>query len=176
MRDYSICYKVNDEMLYQMIELDKLVYNYGNIGDFKLCKNWLSKNEDIYTVLLDGDQVVGYINFMPIKKNSYFEYRAGKLKDYQITSDDIESFEDDKDDYGLICSLVLSEKLRKSNMSLKLYQGFINKIKSLKSRGITFKSVLCECVTDDGLNNAKKLGFIQVNPIDEIYEGKLDFK
>ena len=174
MSKYSVSYHINDDMLRQMIELDKQVYHYGDIGNFDLCKNWLSKNDEIYTALLDDGEVVGYINFMPIKKNSYDAYKAGKLKDYQITADDIETYVDNNEYYGLICSLVIGEKLRKTTASVRLYKGFVDKIHELNSRGISFKKVICECVSDDGLNNAKKLGLKLVNAAHEIYEGKLN--
>lgn len=174
MEKLSICYEVNDEILAQMIKLDESVYHYGDIGNFNLCKDWLSKNNEIYTILKQGDKVVGYFNFMPLKKPSYDLYKMGRLRDYQITSFDIETYEDNTEYYGLICSIVMDEKIRKSTATLKLFKGFYAKIKALKERGITFKSVLCECVTDDGIANAKKLGLSLVNPAHEIYEGPLN--
>lgn len=170
----SICYDVTDDILAQMIRLDESVYHLGDIGNFDLCKNWLSKNNEIYTVLMQDDKVVGYLNFMPLVKSSYDQYRAGRLRDYQITSFDIESYADNTEYYGLICSIVLDSSLRKSTATLRLFKGFLDKLNQLKSRGITFKSVLCECVTDDGIANAKKLGLSLVNPAHEIYEGALN--
>ena len=47
MEKFYISYEVNDDKLAQMIELDKKAYFYNDVGNFNLCKDWLSKNSEI---------------------------------------------------------------------------------------------------------------------------------
>ena len=59
----KILYKVNEDIINKMIELDETVFKEEDRGTLEGCKKWLKCNPDIYTVLLYDDEVIGYINF-----------------------------------------------------------------------------------------------------------------
>ncbi len=47
---FKIEYKVNDYFLNEMLKLDKGVYNGKNRGVLRMCKEWISINDEIYTI------------------------------------------------------------------------------------------------------------------------------
>ena len=96
MKDYTILNKVDDNILKEMIALDNLVFKDKDIGNFDRCKEWLSANPDIYTVLLCNGKVIGYINFMPITDECYERFRQGKEKDYQLKKTEMTKFNSSK--------------------------------------------------------------------------------
>ena len=104
---YKILTQVNDKLIYEMIELDKPVFQGEDIGSFEKCKEWLSVNADIYTVLLYNNRVIGYINFIPIDDDIYKLFKMGRIADFQITKNDILRFEKGKTFNCLFTSIVI---------------------------------------------------------------------
>lgn len=173
MSKFSIETRVNDTLIKEMIELDKLVFKGDDIGAFDKCKEWVKRNPDIYTVLMQDDKVIGYINFMPITDESYNKIKEGKLKDYELNNDDIISFSNCKPLKCLFTSIVIHPDHQKGLELVRLWKGFINKLKSLN---LTIVSVIMDCVTEMGEKCAKSyLGaiFITNSHNGKIYEGNI---
>lgn len=173
MSKFSIVNQVNETLIKEMIELDKLVFKGDDIGAFDKCKEWVKRNPDIYTVLMQDDKVIGYINFMPITDESYNKIKEGKLKDYELNNDDIISFSNCKPLKCLFTSIVIHPEHQKGLELARLWKGFINKLKSLN---LTIVSVIMDCVTEMGEKCAKNyLGarFITNSNNGKIYEGNI---
>lgn len=173
MSKFNIVNQVNDTLIKEMIELDKLVFKGDDIGAFDKCKEWVKRNPDIYTVLMQDDKVIGYINFMPITDESYNKIKEGKLKDYELNNDDIISFSNCKPLKCLFTSIVTHPDHQKGLELARLWKGFINKLKSLN---LTIVSVIMDCVTEMGEKCAKNyLGarFITNSNNGKIYEGNI---
>lgn len=103
MSKFSIKTQVDDNLIKEMIEIDKLFFKDEDVGNFDRCKGWVEANSDIYTVLMQDDKVIGCINFMPITEDAYQRVLKGELKDYQLETGDIIKFESGK---SLKCFLV----------------------------------------------------------------------
>ncbi len=176
MSKFTISSYATNERVRQMIELDKQVYIYNEIGNFDLCKQWLSVNPNIYTMLLEEDKVVGYINFVPLTNESYEAYKQNKLQDYQLTTSDVLPFESGKQHNCLIMSFVVDKKYRNTNASAVLISAFTKKIKALNKKGVVINNVICDCVSDEGINLAQKLNFKVVKELNKriLFEGKFD--
>lgn len=173
MSKFSIETRVNDTLIKEMIELDKLVFKGDDIGDEDKCKEWVGINPDIYTVLMADNKVIGYINFMPITDKAYNKVKQGKLKDYELSIDDIVAFESNKPLNCLFTSIVIHPKYQAGLALTRLWKGFINKLKSLN---LTIVSVIMDCITEMGEKCAKNyLGaqFVINSNNGKIYEGKL---
>ena len=173
MNKFSIVNKVNDTIIKEMVELDKLVFKGEDIGAFDKCKEWVKSNPDIYTVLMQNNKVIGYINFMPITDESYNKIKEGKLKDYELNNDDIISFSNCKPLKCLFTSIVIHPDYQKGLALKTLWKGFLNKLKSLN---LTISSMIMDCVTYLGEKCAKNyLGaqFITYSQNGKIYEGNI---
>lgn len=173
MSKFRIVNQVNDTLIKEMIELDKLVFKGDDIGDEDKCKEWVGINPDIYTVLMADNKVIGYINFMPITDESYNKIKEGKLKDYELNTDDIISFSNCKPLKCLFTSIVVHPDHQKGLALKTLWKGFLNKLKSLN---LTISSVIMDCVSYLGEKCAKSyLGaeFITNSHNGKIYEGNI---
>ncbi len=172
---WDICYTPTDKMIKSMIELDKSVYQGQDVGTFKQCKQWLSVNRDIYTILLCDNEVVGYINFMPLTDACYNKFLSGKYKDYELTTDDVLPFKVGNNKC-LFTSIVIHKKYQNTLAVARLWQGFRSKIKTLKQNGIMVSSVVFDCVTDIGeafANNYINAKYICDSHNGKIYEGTI---
>lgn len=173
MNEFSIRNQVNDGLIEEMIKLDKLVFKDDDIGDFDKCKEWIKCNPDIYTILMLDNKVIGYINFMPITDVAYQSIKQGKLKDYELTKNEIMTYSSAKPLKCLFTSIVIHPEHQTGLELAKLWKGFFNKLKSLK---LTISSVIMDCVTAIGEKCAKNyLGakFITNSHNGKIYEGSI---
>lgn len=173
MNKFKIMNKVNDNLIKQMIELDKLVFKGDDISDEDKCKEWVGINPDIYTVLMADNKVIGYINFMPITDITYNKVKQGKLKDYELSIDDIVAYSSQKPLKCLFTSIVIHPDHQTGLELARLWKGFIDKLKSLN---LTIASVIMDCVTEMGEKCAKNyLGaqFITNSNNGKIYEGNI---
>ena len=173
MNKFKIINKVNDDLIKKMIELDKLVFKGDDIGAFDKCKEWVGINPDIYTVLMTDNKVIGYINFMPITDMTYNKVKQGKLKDYELSIDDIVAYSSHKPLKCLFTSIVIHPDHQTGLELARLWKGFIDKLKSLN---LTITSVIMDCVTEMGEKCAKNyLGaqFITNSNNGKIYEGNI---
>ena len=173
---WKISYKMTDEYLNQAIALDNSVYQSVDVGDFKKCKEWLSVNDEIYTILTYNDIVVGYINFMPITDICYTKILSGCFKDCNITRHDILPFSNEYENNCLMTSIVVHKDFRNSLAGKRLWDGFINKIIKLKNKNINIANVVMDCVTDIGEKcaiNYLNAKFVYNSSTGKIYKGKL---
>ena len=173
MSEFKILNQVNDNLIKEMIELDKLVFKGEDIGEFDKCKEWVESNPDIYTVLMQDSKVIGYINFMPITDEAYHLIKQGKFKDYEINANHIMKFTKDVPLKCLFTSIVIHPDHQTGLSLARLWEGFLNKLKSLN---LTISSVIMDCVTEIGEKCAKNhLGakFITNSHNGKIYEGNI---
>lgn len=174
MNDFKIKYDVNDELLIKLIELDKTVYEECDVGNFDLCKSFLRVNPDIYTVLMCGDNPVGYISFYPLKSEVYSDFISGKLKDFELTSNDILKFNDGKSFNYLFSSIVIDKKFQGTGALSFLLSGFKSKLMKLN---ITNGNLLCDCVSEKGEIIAKNYfnsRFVTNSNGGKIFEGDIE--
>ena len=174
--NFKITYQVDDNLLKQMLKLDESVYKKEDCGTFEICKEWLSINNDIYTILLLDNKVIGYINFMPISDKCYNKFISGLKKDYEINSKDIIPFSKTKYIKCLLTSVVIHKDFQNSMAIKYLYNGFIEKIKKYAKENIKISNIILDCVSEDGEKFAKKYlnaKFIKETLSSKIYEVNL---
>lgn len=171
----KILYKVNEDIINKMIELDGMVFKEEDRGTLKGCKEWLKCNPDIYTVILYDDEVIGYINFMPITTDAYVKIYKGQLKDYELQPKDIIKFFENGTFNYLFTSIVIKPEYQDTNVVRELWNGFL---KNLMQKEIGVDKVIADCVSQDGENFVKrnlKARFITNSDNGKIYEGYIDF-
>lgn len=175
--EWEICYDASDELLMQAIELDSEAFSGKDVGMLKKCREWLSVNRDIYTMLLHDGEVVGYINFLPVTDECYDKFKKGKYKDYLLTKEDVLDFQKCEENKCLMMSIVVDNECRDALTLRLLWKGFKDKIEKLRSSGVVFSSVIMDCVTPIGEKCAKKFmngKYICDSDGGKIYEGVLE--
>ena len=119
------------------------------------------------------NKVIGYINFMQITDTAYNKVKQGKLKDYELSIDDIVLFQSKKPLKCLFTSIVIHPDYQTGFALNRLWQGFIDKLKSLN---LTITSVIMDCVTDIGEKCAIQYlsaKFVNNSKNGKIYEGNI---
>lgn len=173
MSKFSIETRINDTYIQEMIKLDNLVFKGKDIGDETKCKEWVKINPDIYTILMESNKVIGYINFMPITEMCYNNFTKGNLKDYELSTDDIIPFTKRKPLKCLLASIVIKPEYQNSQAIIELWNGFINKIKTME---IIISSIVIDCVSEMGEKFIKRnlnVKFITNSHNGKIYVGNL---
>ena len=128
--------EIKEEMIYQAVEIDKLVYNDSYIGDYYKCINWWKKNKFIYVMIQDirTKKIIGYINSMPIDNILYNKIKNGEIIDVMIGEEDIETY-DLPDIYNLyISSVALHPSYHNTGAFKFLYDALMKLITELFKR------------------------------------------
>ena len=177
MDKWQIVYKPTRELIQRSIDLDQLVYNdEEDICDMEKSMSWANKNEMLYTFLLYGNKLVGYINFMPVTDECYNKFRHGKIKDGKIAADDITQFSKAKPNKCILISIVIHPDFQNGVALMYLCKGFYRKLKEFNQNGITISSVVADCVSTMGEKCAIKCfnaKHVSNSSNGKIYEGKI---
>ena len=147
---YKITYKMKNKYLFQCLKLDESSFEEEDQGSYIKCKEWLSINNKIYTILLHKGQAIGYINFIGITKQCYEKFMLGKYKDYMLTKEDILPFHLGNN-YALFMSIVIHSDYRNSDAIIALTNAFKHKIQKFKKHHIIFDNCVMDCVSNDGI-------------------------
>lgn len=124
------------------------------------CLSMFQVNNMIYSIAVEEktNEVIGYINLSPLKKDSYDLIKSGKSPDSCLTSEDIIKFEDGIPIYLYFASIVVREDRRKQGVGNMLLKSIGYKLEYLKQCGFQIKSILFDDVSPHGLKLSKSLG------------------
>ena len=150
-KNFEITFQATDDILKQAIKLDKTVFSKRDVGNFETCKAMLKENNDMYTFLLYDKKCVGYVNFIRISDEAFKKFLAGKMKDFELTTQDILPFSKKEKNKCLLTSIVVAKSHRDSSAIIKLNEGFYDHLNVLKRRGIIIDEVVIDCVSIDGI-------------------------
>ena len=155
---------VTSQMIKDMIEIDKLVYEPEMQGSEEASLSWIEKNPDIYTYMIDDKtgKVVGYINAMPVSDDLCAKIVNGESLDIEISADDILTFEDNNNYTLYFCSIAVHPDYRGTVAFTCLYNAFIKHLIHLTERGIFITKLLADGVTDKGARMCRLSGLDKV--------------
>lgn len=172
MKNYTIAYTATDDDIKSMLALDHSAYHGKDAGEFHRCKEWLSVNKDIYTILkLDG-KVIGYINFVPLKEEVYTAFCQGHYKDFELKAQDILPFEAGKEHKCLFMSIVIDKKYRDGEALFLLLTSLRKRIRQWHKEGAYITHIITDCVSKEGVKLASRIlgaDFIQNSKGGKIY-------
>ena len=106
-----------------------------------LAEKWIGANPDIYSFLIKQDgteEVIGYINAMPLKKETFEKLLKGKVHDHEIQPDDILPYDSSSKNLDIyVMSIALKPEFQNKHLDLKEY-GFEKLYKSLIDKTINY--------------------------------------
>lgn len=152
------------------INLDKNSFTDDEVGILDTCIKWLNACQDLYTAIFNGNELVGYINFMPLKKEVFENYKQGKMIDNDLKDSDILPFHKG-DNYCLLTSIVIKQSYRNTNAIKILTQALFKKINDHNKNKEIIKEIIFDCVSNDGEKYAKN--FFDAILIKESLIGKI---
>ena len=171
-KKFEICNTPTKEQIQEMISLDKSVFLLEDMVSIEKCLNWFNANNQIYTALIFEDRVVGYTNFMPIKKTAYKKFKSGKITEQDITSEDIVQFS--TRNYCLFDCIVVKKEFNDGRALFVLYKALMSKLYHL---GVKKVKIVMDCVTTLGEKSAKNLlkaKYVRASKTGKIYKASLN--
>lgn len=152
--------EVDDVLLDEVLQFDRGIFSsyddYAFPDDY--LKKLYEKSKDGMFVLLNDNQVVGYVNCI---------FLSDKNKDEYLQTKDYLSLENIAFKTGYnnmyFYTLALDEKYRDTNAVKYLMSHFAKWLYEEKQKGKIIKSCITEIITEDGISSALKM---QMEPVD----------
>ncbi|MDE5602034.1 MAG: GNAT family N-acetyltransferase [Clostridia bacterium] len=167
---------ITTEIIEQALNLDWSCYPREYWLTLDKCKDYFSVNNDIYIALVDGDELIGYINFSPITDEAYDKIRSGSCNDTCLDGDDIVPFDKRGLYNGYFSSIVVKSEYRNKNYAALLMNEFFKHLTELAEKGIVFSRIVADVLSDGGRRLLEKFGMTKVNDritYSNIYEVQL---
>lgn len=154
---------VTPGMIKEAIEIDNIVYPIEYRGDYDTCLSWLEKNPDIYTMLLDNDRVIGYINAMPTREYS-FNYLNEIIKEggVEIIPEEIFSYDDPRVFGIYICSIAILPSYQDTKAIDFLLGKFFMRLSEILGDKVNSLTFLAQVISEDGEKFCNRLGLIEI--------------
>ena len=177
--------EVTDEDMVKALKIDKKCYR-DYIKDSEQfspeqCSAWNKKNGyRVYTMLKDEDNnVLGYINAVPINDKVYADIEAGEYPDAKIDCNCIVKYTLPGEYNMYFASIAIDEDLQEDrNLFIPLFNGFLDKLINLvKEEDIVIARVIADAVTEEGKGICERLGMNKIKDTEHdnstVYELKL---
>lgn len=128
------------------------------------CFMLYQKNKDYIVTLEENDNIIGFYEIIPLKKNIYYKVKNGELNEKDITA---KHMKPDDYSYLYLSSVAFHPEHKSTGNILKLMKLFKEQIGKLAKNGTVIKEVMADCLTDDGCKictNILKLKFVANTP------------
>lgn len=158
---------VNRKMISEAVQLDRLSYEDKYQVQVETCYDYFEKNKDIYIMAVENENkhVIGYINFSPVSKSIFEEMISGRTADTIITGDDLLSYQKKGLYWGYFSSIVVHPDYRQLGVATKMLQCWSKLLLNLATRrGIFFRKIVADAVSDVGIHLLSQMGFEFLRP------------
>ncbi len=152
--------KITTDMIRQTTEIDALIYPDSFRGVYDKCCLWFERNPHIYTIIIDAltQQVVGYINAMPLEHDAYLTVENGSILDVDIHPQSIRRY-DLPDFYQLyFASIGIHPSYHNTAAFRALYDAFINKLVQLARNDVFVSEIMADAITNEGVRLCRYAG------------------
>lgn len=151
-------------------EIDRIIFKeeYQYLGDrelgsLSLSRSWYQRNRAIYTVLMQEDRAVGYINILPVTVQCFEDLRDGTRTEGEIEPQEVLPFFDACTVHLYIAGLAILPDCRKNGTALRaLLRKAVAKYSSLHQRGIVIGDLGAVAWSSEGERFCEKLGLTRV--------------
>jgi hypothetical protein len=157
--------EINEDRIKQAVEIDENTYSTEFKGVLELCISWFKKNQDIYTFVIDKqtDQVVGYLNAMPLDENTINKIESGTSKDNAIKPENIFAY-DRPGFYKLyLCSIAVDPEYHGTIVFKLLFDALFGNLLALAVKEIMITDMIADAVTNEGAKICEFIGMKKIN-------------
>lgn len=146
------------------LELDKTVFAPEYWLSESVCKAFLARNPDIYTMLLDEEsgRITAYLNVSPVSRGFYEALASGLYADTVIKAADIEIPEANGNYRLYFSSVVVHPDYRGRGYAKRLLRRYGEKLTAYGEKGIFFDSVIADAVSPNGERLCRALGLTNI--------------
>ena len=115
-----------------------------------------------WRVLTRGDRVVGVWHLVPLRPPAYAAFRAGRLADGDIGTDDIETLDLPGAFDATLCSVAIDRSVRSPRTFALLVSSLLEVVTGFADRGIELRSICAQAWTPSVMLLCRRLGFQEV--------------
>ena len=142
---------ITENHIKSILDLDYMVYDEIYYLDVNTCIKYHQKNPDIYFIALnDSKELIGYINFSPIKEDLYNLLKSGTVIDTVITANDLLDYKPNNQYSIYFSSICVHPDYRHIGVAKELLKSLIDFIDELKKSNITIKRIIADAVSKSG--------------------------
>lgn len=126
---------------------------------------WIRKNPDIFYVVKNQDQVLGYTAILPMALEKIQKILQNKEFMKDVKPEEVEEFKPGKPLHIYIMTMVTKpdvSKIEKRSYGRRLVGGMIATIIALVNKGINIKTLYARSETEDGIRLLRNIGFTQI--------------
>ncbi len=155
------------------LDIDRLYFTPENFATLERCLAWRNKNPEVYSGLLLNEELIGYLNLMPIETSSLPQILHPDFKDVEISANAIEPFDHPKEVVGYLASICVRDRHRGPvGQNSLIVDLLLEKLAGLEKRGFFFRTIWARATTPAGHRLFRRLEF-QQQPLSDLY--KFDF-
>jgi hypothetical protein len=150
---------VNDIEQYidDIIKLDDEFYDPEYIWDNDYQLAVYKQNKDSFIAVRYNNTLVGYLNYLTIKKDVYDYMKESDTTVDDFRLDDIIKFSNNN--YITINSIVIKSEYQNSDIIKIIIDGFLAKLKELSDNCFNISGIVGVAISDDGRKFFRNLGF-----------------
>ncbi len=157
-----------DFIIREILKVDQAVFREGDeqsFGCFERSQTWFHKNPQIYSLLLNGSQLVGYSNVMPLEDEAWDLVIKGGLQDGLVPADAIRRYELPGMYRVYICCFAILNDVRHFPSAFgTLYDLVFEKFFRLADSDIFISEIAANAWTAEGRSLCKSFGMSYVCP------------
>lgn len=127
----------------------------------------LEKNPDLYYLLRDNDQPIGYFAILPVKPGR-LEHVLNQTLPTRIDTEDVADFNEDKNIDLYLHAMAVKPGFtlaEKRSYSARLIAGLISVVIEWGRKGITINTIAARSGMPDGIRIMKHAGFTEIEPL-----------
>lgn len=116
-------------------------------------RSWLAKNPESCYIVKHSNKIVAFFHLLPLKHETIMDFMGGKIRDWNITAEDVEPFEPGK---PLECLLIIAsepdvDETSRMHYVRVLLRGIIGRMNELGKSGVTIAKLYGTSQTPTGI-------------------------
>jgi hypothetical protein len=162
-RDTELLRVTTKEEMTECLEIGQAAFGIERVATDERMK-LLQKNPDLYYLLRDEDQTIGYFSILPLKPGKLDNALKLTLPK-RIDSEDIADFNEDKSIDLLLSAIAVKPGFtieEKHSYGARLIAGLVGVIIKWGKNGITINTVAAKSNMPDGIRLMKHAGFTEI--------------
>ena len=164
---------INDldvKLINDILKIDELVYPEHLQGSFDEVYGRFKANREMFVLLYDACDIIGYICFFPIKETLYESILSeDRIFDSDIPGDMIEAYEPNKTHRMYFISAVIHPDYQGRGLSKLLVDRLQQFLIEKSEQKIKFSTALATSITPGGEVLCRKLGFKKIKRLQSGY-------
>ncbi len=147
----------------EMQGLEADYYTEDYITPAEEAARWAGHNPWAGVVLTCGNEIVGFLDVLPVGESVFNQIAAGTLNDREMTTEHFLSqemlFQQGGEPRHLFFSCAVVRRDYRGTDALKyLLKAYLDQLHTLLERGVVFQKVAGDCVTEEGERFSRKIG------------------